>query len=158
MVFAILKAHYALRPIDLNDKMKFKFRGLSEKQSSLYKTISEIMLGETDQETISWGEFLELCLTKSRQLQTIKGYLIQKDNPVLPGRAMEKTMNFRFKAKDLMFNNSVIRDKVLHEDMDFAQLEMERLFSQGVVELNLKQFILKCHEDKMNYYKHINRS
>lgn len=51
----------------------------------------------------------------------------------------------------------MIREKVINEDIDFAQLEMEKLFYQQLQEVNLKQFILKCHEEKMNYYKEMNK-
>lgn len=66
-------------------------------------------------------------------------------------------MNFRFKGKDVICNNKVIREKVMYENIDFAQLETQKLFYQHLEQVNLKQFIFKCHEDKMNYYKEINK-
>ena len=78
-------------------------------------------------------------------------------NPILPGRPIEKIMYFRFMAKDLIYNTKAIREKVMREEIDFAQLERQKLLELQLEEVDLKQFLLKIQQDKMNYYKEMNK-
>ena len=78
-------------------------------------------------------------------------------NPILPGRPIEKIMYFRFMAKDLIYNTKAIREKVMREKIDFAQLERQKLLELQLEEVDLKQFLLKIQQDKMNYYKEMNK-
>ena len=79
-------------------------------------------------------------------------------NPIiLPGRPIEKIMYFRFMAKDLIYNTKAIREKVMREEIDFAQLERQKLLELQLEEVDLKKFLLKIQQDKMNYYKEMNK-
>ena len=79
-------------------------------------------------------------------------------NPIiLPGRPIEKIMYFRFMAKDLIYNTKAIREKVMREKIDFAQLERQKLLELQLEEVDLKKFLLKIQQDKMNYYKEMNK-
>lgn len=107
-----------------------------------------------------WDDYEELNQSKTTQFQTINSYLIQKKNmgnPILPGRPIEKIMYFRFMAKDLIYNTKAIRDKVMRKEKDFAQLERQKLVEQQLEEVDLKQFIFKIQEDKMNYFNEMNK-
>lgn len=157
------KAHYALRTLDQPNEIVFKFRGLSERNPSMYKSIARaFLLGE--KKVIPLKEFNQLYCTTEPMLQTIYGYFIDKqrrdkkillepnvleETVIVPGRSKWKSTQFRYTATDLTFENEKTFKTVQKNEYDYAIMEYQRLNKEEVEKVDIPEFIKKIHLQKI---------
>jgi hypothetical protein len=133
-----------------------------KKTDSLYERISRALLYD-ENPVVSIEELKKLMCYEEKGIQSIKDYLIQiysrnrGKEIIVPGRTIRNERKFHLRAKDLIYRNEIISQKVVKEELDFAEMIVEELVAQKVQTIHLKEFIHQCYGKKLEYYHSINQ-